>query len=134
LKYKEGFSADLVERLLEKFKPLIGDTILNPFVDSRTISLACKRKSIDSIGFGILPMSKIAISAKEAIYKYYIFELKKLIKDIEDLSVPADYNKRTTYINITKRTCSYKTERYILFYRTEQKFQIFGDHCTPCYY
>jgi hypothetical protein len=56
-------------------------------------------------------MSKIAVTAKEAIYKYCIFELKKLIKDIEDLLVPADYPKRTTYISVTEGAYSDETER-----------------------
>jgi DNA modification methylase len=44
LKYKESFSADLVEHLLEEFKIQVGDTILDPFVGSRTILLVCKTK------------------------------------------------------------------------------------------
>jgi hypothetical protein len=47
-------------------------------------------------------MSKITASAKEAVYEYCIFELKKLVKDIEDLLVPSDYTKRIIYINITE--------------------------------
>ena len=91
-------SADLVERLLEEFKIQPGDTILDSFVGSGTTLLVCKVKGINSIGFDILPMSKIAISAKEAVYKYCTSELKKLIKDIENLLLPTDYTKRTTYI------------------------------------
>ncbi|GHT04870.1 hypothetical protein AGMMS49573_00250 [Endomicrobiia bacterium] len=83
-------------------------------------------KGINSIGFDILPMSKIAISAKEAVYKYCTSEL---IKDIENLLLPTDYTKRTTYINITEGHIPMKRrEKYPFLQNGIKKFQIFGDH------
>ena len=79
LKYKEGFSADLVKRLIKEFDIKQGDTILDPFVGSGTTSLVCKMQGINSIGFNILPMSEIAIKAKQSVLDYNLAEIKQII-------------------------------------------------------
>ena len=116
LKYKEGFSADLVNRLLKEFNIKQGDTVLDPFVGSGTTSLVCKMQNINSIGFDILPMSKIAIKAKQSVSEYDLIEIKRLISEIENLSMPENYNKRTSYITITDGAYPDKTEKEIAFF------------------
>jgi site-specific DNA-methyltransferase (cytosine-N4-specific) len=116
LKYKEGFSADLVKRLLKEFKIQLGDTVLDPFVGSGTTSLVCKMQGINSIGFDILPMSKIAIKAKQSVFDYELSEIKKVIMDIETLSVPDNYAKRTEYVTITDGAYPNLTEKEIAFF------------------
>jgi site-specific DNA-methyltransferase (cytosine-N4-specific) len=116
LKYKEGFSADLVKRLLKEFNIRQGDTVLDPFVGSGTTSLVCKMQGINSIGLDILPMSKIAIKAKQSVFDYDLPELKQLISDIEDITIPANYDKRTAYINITDSAYPDFTEKEISFF------------------
>ncbi|MDR1973526.1 MAG: DNA adenine methylase [Bacteroidales bacterium] len=116
LKYKEGFSADLVKRLLKEFNLKVGDTVLDPFVGSGTTSLVCKMLGINSIGFDILPMSKIAIEAKQAIFEYDLLEIEQLISDIENLSQPENYNKRTKYVTITDGAYPDTTEKEIAFF------------------
>ena len=116
LKYKEGFSADLVKRLLKEFKIQVGDTILDPFVGSGTTSLVCKMQGINSIGFDILPMSRIAIDAKQSVFNYNLSEIKQLIIDIENLSVPLDYERHTEYITITDGAYPKNTEKEIAFF------------------
>jgi site-specific DNA-methyltransferase (cytosine-N4-specific) len=116
LKYKEGFSADLVKRLLKEFNIQQGDTVLDPFVGSGTTSLVCKMQGINSIGLDILPMSKIAIKAKQSVFDYDLPELKRLISDIENIIIPANYDKRTKYINITDGAYPNFTEKEISFF------------------
>jgi site-specific DNA-methyltransferase (cytosine-N4-specific) len=116
LKYKEGFSANLVKKLLEEFNLKAGDTVLDPFVGSGTTTLVCKMQGINSIGFDILPMSKIAIQAKQSIFDYNLPELKRLIAEIENLFIPKDYDKRTKYINITDGAYPDFTEKEIAFF------------------
>ena len=70
LKYKEGFSADLVRQLLKDFKIKKGEIVIDPFIGSGTTALVCRMNGINSIGYDILPMSKVAIDAKEAVYQY----------------------------------------------------------------
>ena len=116
LKYKEGFSADLVKKLLHEFELKAGDTVLDPFVGSGTTSLVCKMQGISSIGFDVLPMSKIAIEAKKSVYKYDLSEIKQIISNIENLEMLANYNKRTPYINITDGAYPENTEKEIAFF------------------
>jgi site-specific DNA-methyltransferase (cytosine-N4-specific) len=116
LKYKEGFSADLVKRLLKEFDVQQNDTILDPFVGSGTTALVCKMQGINSIGFDVLPMSKIAIEAKQSVFDYDLSEMKQIIKDIENLFVPENYEKRAKYITITDGAYPDKTEKEVAFF------------------
>ncbi|MDR0507445.1 MAG: site-specific DNA-methyltransferase, partial [Dysgonamonadaceae bacterium] len=116
LKYKEGFSADLVKKLLQEFGIKAGDTVLDPFAGSGTTNLVCKMQGINSIGFDILPMSKIAIEAKQSVYKYDLKEIKQIISEIEQLEIPENYNRRTPYINITDGAYPENTEKEIAFF------------------
>jgi site-specific DNA-methyltransferase (cytosine-N4-specific) len=116
LKYKEGFSADLVKKLLQEFEIKEGDTILDPFTGSGTTNLVCKMLGINSIGYDILPMSKIAIEAKNAVYDYDLSEIKQLISEVKNLQMPENYNNRTPYINITDGAYPENTEKEIAFF------------------
>lgn len=116
LKYKEGFSAELVKRLLKEFNIKKGDTVLDPFVGSGTTSLVCKMLEINSIGFDILPISKTAIKAKQSVFDYDLTEIKRSILEIENLSMPKSYNKRTPYIAITEGAYPDNTEKEIAFF------------------
>lgn len=101
LKYKEGFSAELVNILLDEFKITERSLILDPFMGSGTTAMACKIRGIDSIGFDILPMSLIAIKAKQAVFDYNVSELRQLILDIDNLSLPCNYDHTFEYLSIT---------------------------------
>ena len=116
LKYKEGFSADLVKRLLKEFNIKKGDTVLDPFVGSGTTSLVCKMLGINSIGFDVLPMSGIAIKAKQSVLDYDLAEIKQMILEIENLTIPENYNKRTPYVTITDGAYPDNTEKEIAFF------------------
>ena len=116
LKYKEGFSADLVKKLLKEFDIKQGDTILDPFVGSGTTSLVCTMQGINSIGFDILPMSEISIKAKQSVLDYDLAEVKQLILEIENLSMPENYSEKTPYITITDGAYPENTEKEIAFF------------------
>ena len=116
LKYKEGFSADLVKKLLKEFDIKQGDTVLDPFVGSGTTSLVCKMQGINSIGFDILPMSEISIKAKQSVLDYDLTEVKQLISEIENLSMSENYDNRTPYITITDGAYPENTEKEIAFF------------------
>lgn len=116
LKYKEGFSADLVKHLLKEFGIKQGDTVLDPFMGSGTTALVCKMLGISSMGFDVLPMSKIAIDAKQSIFDYDIAELEQLIREIEKLSISDNYEQEAGYISITEGAYPEKTEKEISFF------------------
>ena len=101
LKYREGFSSQLVKILLDEFGIKEGDLIMDPFVGSGTTALVCALDGINSIGYDILPMSKLSIQAKSLVYDYDISELKAILEDIKVLEVPENYNKQTNFVSIT---------------------------------
>lgn len=102
LKYKEGFSADLVNSLLGEMGVRQGDWVMDPFVGSGTTALVCGMRGINSIGYDIMPISGVSIKAKEAVYRYNLDEILALAKDVEALSVPDTYKRCTSYIGITQ--------------------------------
>jgi site-specific DNA-methyltransferase (cytosine-N4-specific) len=116
MKYKEGFSADLVKKLLKEFDIKQGDTILDPFVGSGTTSLVCKMQGINSIGFDILPMSEISIKAKQSVLDYDLAEIKQIISETESMSMPENYSSQTPYITITDGAYPENTEKEIAFF------------------
>ena len=62
-KYKEAFSADLVEYLLESYEPDSG-TILDPFAGSGTALFASASLGFDADGIELLPVGQKIIEAR----------------------------------------------------------------------
>ena len=116
LKYKEGFSSDLVTNLLNDFKIPQNGLIMDPFLGSGTTALVCQMNGINSIGFDILPMSRIAIEAKNNIFNYNLCELKKIKKELESISCPPDYEKTFNYLSITDAAFPETTAHEIAFF------------------
>lgn len=115
LKYKEGFSADLVNILLDDMGAVSGDIVMDPFMGSGTTALVCKMRGINSIGYDIMPISGVAINAKANVMKYDISKLQMLIKEFSELQMPNDYSGRTPYITITDTAYPEFNERFIQY-------------------
>lgn len=127
LKYKEGFSADLVDRLLDDFGIEAGDTVLDPFVGSGTTCLVAKMRGINSVGIDPLPISKIAISAKQPILDYSLSELRDMHEALATLKVPSGYRGRVHSIPITEGAYSDQTDRalaYVLEWLVTSRFSV----------
>lgn len=116
LKYKEGFSAELVELLIGEFNIPKKGIILDPFLGSGTTALVSCINGINSIGYDILPMSEIAIKAKLSLYLYNIEELNRLLHEVQNINVPVDYKECTPYISITKDGYPLETSYEISYY------------------
>ena len=115
LKYKEGFSAELVNILLDEMGASAGDVILDPFMGSGTTAIACQMRGINSIGYDIMPLSNIVIKAKSNVLNYKISELEMLINEFSSLIIPVNYSKRTPYITITDSAYPKFNEQFIQF-------------------
>lgn len=113
LKYKEGFSANLVNILLDEMGATAGDWVMDPFMGSGTTALVCQMRGINSIGYDIMPISAISIKAKAAVMRYDVNEIRRLIEDVSSLFVPTDYNKRTPYIAITRDAYPQENELFL---------------------
>lgn len=118
LKYREGFSSQLVKILLDEFDIKEGDLIMDPFMGSGTTALVCSLEGVYSIGYDVLPMSRLSIIAKNAVYDYDIKELQTILKDIRSLEVPDSYKKQTNYVSITKGAYP-ESEAIAISYYTE---------------
>ena len=115
LKYKEGFSADLVNILLDEMGAVPGDIILDPFLGAGTTALVCQLRGINSIGYDILPLSKVAITAKANSMSYNLEELRQMLHRFTQLVLPEGYSKKTPYINITCGAYPEHNAKYIQF-------------------
>ena len=101
LKYKEGFSADLVGQILDDMGAKPGDLVMDPFMGSGTTALVCQMRGINSIGFDIMPISAVAIKAKANVMSYDQDVIKKLIVEVKNLRLPDGYTGFTPYVTIT---------------------------------
>ncbi len=115
LKYKEGFSADLVNLLLNEMNAKEGDLVMDPFMGSGTTALVCQMKGINSIGYDIMPISAVSINAKSAALKYDLSEIQAMIAEIQGLEVPVDYNETTPSVTITRGAYPHETDHYLAF-------------------
>lgn len=114
-RYKEGFSSALVEILIDKFGLKSGDTIMDPFMGSGTTSLVAQRHGINSIGYDILSVSKLAFDVKLNAADYNITDLSNLLNDIKRLHFPNSVKTKFNYIPITKGAFPDATEAHISF-------------------
>ncbi|MCD8297406.1 MAG: site-specific DNA-methyltransferase [Prevotella sp.] len=115
LKYKEGFSSDLVTKLLGELEIKENDIVLDPFMGSGTTAIVCKMNNINCIGYDILPMTEIAINAKKAVQQYDVLELKEIYSLIEKIKVPENYSKKFEYIPITYSAFPENSEKEIIY-------------------
>lgn len=116
LKYKEGFSSELVLNLMNEFNIPKDGLVMDPFLGSGTTAMVCQMNGINSIGFDILPMSRIAIEAKKNVFKYDLRELSEMKKELESVSCPTGYDKSFNYLSITDGAFPETTAREIAFY------------------
>lgn len=115
LRYKEGYSAELVTAFLNEMGAKPGDLIMDPFMGSGTTALVCRMRGIDSVGFDVMPLSGISIQAKQAVYEYEPDEIRAMIRDVDALEMPEDYQERTPCITITDSAYPEYTERYLQY-------------------
>ncbi len=116
LKYKEGFSSELVLNLLKDFKIPKGGLVMDPFLGSGTTAMVCQMNGINSVGFDILPMSKIAIEAKKNVFCYSIPELMEVQKELNSMNCPPDYQKSFDYLSITDGAFPESTAKEVSFF------------------
>lgn len=116
LKYKEGFSATLVRQLLSDFKIGKGNLVIDPFMGSGTTALVSVLAGINCIGYDILPMSQISITAKSNIYKYKVEELKTIRQSFIDSVIPMDYSGKSPSLSITEGAYPPETDRQLAYY------------------
>lgn len=115
LRYKEGFSAPLVNLLLDEMDAVLGDWVMDPFMGSGTTALVCKMRGINSIGYDIMPISDVSLRAKEMCTAYCLSELRNMLEGVRALEMPATFQRKTPYVAITQDAYPEETERFLQY-------------------
>ncbi|MBN1874667.1 MAG: modification methylase [Anaerolineae bacterium] len=116
MKYREGFSASLVEILLDKFAIGPGDTILDPFAGSGTTLLVAQMMGLNATGIEILPHSVLAWKVKSRAFNYDTDELRTLRTWIREIPPPST-SDTFPHLTITQSAFPEQTEHDLLAYR-----------------
>ncbi len=113
LYYKEGFSRQLVMKILDVFGAKGGHLVLDPFCGVGTTMLACRERGIDSIGFDVNPIAVFASRVKLRDYKRD--ELEREMRRITS----TEFTKPRLKVNniLLKRGFPKKALEEIVFYR-----------------
>lgn len=115
IRYKEGFSAQLVETLMRQFDLTPGDTILEPFAGSATTLLVAKSLGINAIGVELLPVCHLAWSAKSHFPTYDITELRHVLHCLEQVQ-PGQAHTSFPHIVITEGAFPPQMENDLMFF------------------
>lgn len=115
IKYREGFSANLVEILIEKFELCPGETVFDPFAGSGTTLLVAQMLGIDAVGIDLLPHSHLAWKAKSRVFEYDLDELRTIRKLVIDAPPPV-CNTAFPHLAITETAFPLQAERELAGY------------------
>ena len=115
IKYKEGFSAKLVEKFIDEFNVKKGHTILEPFSGSGTTLLVAKMRGINAVGFELLPNCQLIWEAKKHTFNYSLDELQWIRTMMKSTAVKKSI-RAFPHIEITKGAFPRQTENEIMFY------------------
>ena len=127
ISYREGFSAELVERLLDEFGVAPGDSIIDPFAGSCTTLLTAKMLGIDAVGVELLPNSHLAWEAKSRAFEYDLGELIQ-IRDLLRTSLPPPADIPFPHLAITESAFPAETERDLMAYTRWIEMLPFSDN------
>ncbi|MBM4039249.1 MAG: site-specific DNA-methyltransferase [Planctomycetes bacterium] len=116
-KYKEGFSRELVFRLLDKLAIGPADAVLDPFAGCGTTLLACKEFGRNAIGLDILPVAVYVANVKLCDWP----NLDILVSAVDGLlSRPrSDPTSSFPDLRIVELAFDPQTKNDILFYKEE---------------
>jgi len=115
IKYREGFSAQLVEDLLREFGISQGEKVLDPFSGSSTTLLVAKSMGIDATGIEIMSVCHLAWDAKSLFQEYALEELQQVRAQLL-ATKPEKVENRFPHLTITESAFPPETENEIMFY------------------
>lgn len=115
VKYREGFSAALVEMMFDEFGLNPGDTVLDPFAGSCTTLLVAKMLGINASGIELLPHCHLAWKAKSRVFDYDLDELRDIRRQMFHFTPPPT-DERFPHLAITQTAFAEQTEQDLMAY------------------
>lgn len=113
LKYREGFSPQLVTMLLEEFGVRPGDHILEPFAGSATTLLVALLSGINATGIELLPHCHLAWQAKSRLAEYSVDELRQIARQVATMTLPPTH-LTFPHVTITEGAFPEETENDLM--------------------
>lgn len=117
--YKEGFSRDLVIKILHEFQIPHGGNVLDPFGGCGTTVLTCRQQGFNSVAVDILPIAVFVATVKLRDAEEYNLEiLKKAINELLDTPYKEPTGKLPD-IPIIHKAFPPNTQKELLFFKEE---------------
>jgi hypothetical protein len=119
LKYKEGFSAQFIEYVIDELA-LSPGVLLDPFAGTGAALFAARKLGWDTIGIELLPVGFLAIEARIAAESVNPRSLQREVNKAAEGTWEDFYSPewRLEHVPITRGAFSERTERAIAGYRT----------------
>jgi DNA modification methylase len=115
MKYREGFSANLVEILIKELQIQPGEVILDPFAGSATTLLVAKMLNINAVGIELLPHCHLAWEAKSKAFDYNLDELR-FVRELIEQTTPPETDQKFTHLTITETAFPPQAEKDLMAY------------------
>lgn len=114
-KYREGFSGQLVESLLDEFGINPGGSVLDPFAGSCTTLLQAKMRGVNAVGIELLPYCHWMWEAKSRAFDYDLRELLR-VRTLLIREIPPPSGLPFPHLTITESAFPDKVEQDLMDY------------------
>ena len=119
-KYKEGFSARLVRKLLQEFdlEPL--QHVLDPFAGVSTTLLVAQEFGLHATGIEVMPIGKVVWQSKSRAWQYDISALQAIREWVKS-TLPQKSKRIFPHVPITRHAFDAEQEAHLMWY--DEQFQ-----------
>jgi len=114
-KFREGFSAALVEQLMREFGLEAGHVLLDPFAGSGTTLLVAQLLGIHGVGIDLLPHNYLTWKVKADLFAYDLSALRALRQQVKEIT-PPPVSEPFPHLTITESAFPAETERDLMAY------------------
>ncbi len=114
-KYKEGFSAQLVHKLIEEFGLGPRQHILDPFAGVSTTLLVAQERGLNAMGIEVMPIGDVVWKAKSQADPHDVAKLREIRHWV--ISTPPGKSQRSfPHIPITQYAFDAESEAQLMWY------------------